>query len=425
MRHFDLWRQPVPVIVAVLAVMVASGTAIVVASSMTAWTGASCARDAILLVLALAFDEVARNVARLRKRLVDVGYEDMSAVWQFAAAAALPVGHAVLVVVVLRLVAWFRHNRGIGKRAYREGYTGSAHVLAVAAAGTAMRALTGPLGPDLLSLGSVLVGILVLTAISRLLIFGMIGLASGRMSGRLLIGSVDEYGLELASLCLGGLTGLALATKPLLVLLVLLPAYALQRGALVRELEVAASHDPKTGLLNPVAWQTLAKRELSRSARDDQASAVLIIDLDHFKQVNDRWGHVAGDAVLKAVGQCLREELRDYDSIGRFGGEEFVAILPDVDEFQAAIIAERLRSRIGKLSIASIAASTKDPEQAASSADTLSTSVGVACFPEHGQSLDQLVIGADSALYRAKSKGRNRVEFADAPAAGSPELAVS
>ncbi len=142
---------------------------------------------------------------------------------------------------------------------------------------------------------------------------------------------------------------------------------------------------------------------------------MLIIDLDHFKRVNDTWGHVAGDAVLRGIGDCLRDELRTYDTIGRFGGEEFVAILPAVDEPQAAVIAERLRQRIADLTIAQFAASANDPAAAAASEHTLSTSIGIACYPDHGSELEQLLLGADGALYRAKDGGRNRVEFAGPP----------
>jgi diguanylate cyclase (GGDEF)-like protein len=257
--------------------------------------------------------------------------------------------------------------------------------------------------------------------INRLLVFGVICLANAKLNLRVLIGTASEIGFEAGTLSLGGLTALALSVQPALAVLALLPTYALQRGALVRELEVAASQDPKTGLLNPVAWQTLAKRELSRAAREDHPATVLIIDLDHFKLVNDGWGHVVGDAVLRGVAQCLREELRDYDTIGRFGGEEFVAILPDVDELHGALIAERLRVRVGDLLIAACAESVNAPIVAALLEQRLSASIGVACFPEHGLELEHLLVGADAALYRAKDRGRNRVEFAGGPELGPRE----
>jgi diguanylate cyclase (GGDEF)-like protein len=147
---------------------------------------------------------------------------------------------------------------------------------------------------------------------------------------------------------------------------------------------------------------------------------VLIVDLDHFKVVNDVHGHLAGDVVLVEVARCLSNELRDYDTIGRFGGEEFVAVLPDVDAAGAVEIAERVRRRIGEIRTSTLASTV-----AIASDAPLSASIGVSCYPEHGIEVDQLLRAADAALYRAKRGGRNRVEIAGAGPALDHERASS
>jgi diguanylate cyclase (GGDEF)-like protein len=166
-------------------------------------------------------------------------------------------------------------------------------------------------------------------------------------------------------------------------------------------------------LLNAIAWEQLAQRELSRSTRDNLTVAILIIDLDRFKSVNDVYGHLAGDVVLREIGRCLTAELRDYDTVGRFGGEEFVALLPGINAAEAAVIAERVRARINTLRMSVLAPGANAVDA------TLSASIGVACYPVDGLELQELLHAADSALYVAKNAGRNRVEFAKPGGRGS------
>jgi diguanylate cyclase (GGDEF)-like protein len=131
---------------------------------------------------------------------------------------------------------------------------------------------------------------------------------------------------------------------------------------------------------------------------------LLLIDLDHFKAVNDNFGHLVGDAALQAVGLRLKRELRQYDVVGRFGGEEFVALLPGVDTTDAAAAAERIRAAIASISLAEMGTATDS---------TLTASLGVAMYPLHGDDLGEVLRAADTALYLAKSAGRDRVTVAD------------
>ncbi|MEK6195982.1 MAG: GGDEF domain-containing protein [Deltaproteobacteria bacterium] len=118
-------------------------------------------------------------------------------------------------------------------------------------------------------------------------------------------------------------------------------------------------------------------------------------DLDRFKAINDTFGHTAGDQVLKAVGDYLHGSIRDVDSVGRYGGEEFVMLLPETDKAPARGLSERLRKGIAALELGNL------PQ--------ITISMGVATFPEDGRTVDELLQKADAALYAAKKKGRNRV----------------
>jgi diguanylate cyclase (GGDEF)-like protein len=132
--------------------------------------------------------------------------------------------------------------------------------------------------------------------------------------------------------------------------------------------------------------------------------------MDHFKQINDTHGHLAGDDALRAVGEALADELRGYDAVGRFGGEEFVALLPEVGVDDAPGVAERVRRRIESLRVVDGADARHVP---------LSASVGVAVYPRHGTELDALIRSADQALYAAKDAGRNVVCIAATPVSRS------
>jgi diguanylate cyclase (GGDEF)-like protein len=228
---------------------------------------------------------------------------------------------------------------------------------------------------------------------------------------RAVLGTKDENLVELATLCLGGLVALALVEQPFLAILAIAPMVTLQRGALMRTLETAATIDAKTGMLNAVAWEHLAEKELARGVRNRTSTAVLIIDIDRFKMVNDRYGHLVGDAVLRGVGKCLAGEVREYDTVARFGGEEFVAVLPSAGDVDALIVAERLRSRVADLRVSAIVDSVDrvKPDED----DWLAVSIGVSCSPVDGAELSDLLHAADGALYRAKAAGRNRVLLAD------------
>jgi diguanylate cyclase (GGDEF)-like protein len=187
---------------------------------------------------------------------------------------------------------------------------------------------------------------------------------------------------------------------PLLSPFTLLLIVVLRRSALVRELQVQAMRDAKTGLLNAGGWRQEADREVVRAERLGSELSVLMVDLDHFKDVNDSYGHPAGDAALAAIADCLRDALRGYDAVGRFGGEEFIALLADADQEVSRTVAERLCARIRCLELGH--------------GGTVSASIGVGVGIAGRHSLDELIAVADKALYVAKGSGRDQVQLARA-----------
>jgi diguanylate cyclase (GGDEF)-like protein len=173
--------------------------------------------------------------------------------------------------------------------------------------------------------------------------------------------------------------------------------------------EVAlATTDSLTGAYNRRIMSEFLAREAERSLRTDKEFAIILLDLDNFKRINDTYGHPAGDAVLKAVVEIMTRCTRQYDLVGRYGGEEFLVILPEIEKRTAVRTAERIRSRIASEEIG-IAGGRRV---------SVTASLGVACFGEDGRTAEDLLVKADERLYQAKRGGRNAVVF-EAPAAPS------
>jgi diguanylate cyclase (GGDEF)-like protein len=165
------------------------------------------------------------------------------------------------------------------------------------------------------------------------------------------------------------------------------------------KLENQSVRDGLTGLFNRHFMEIALDRELARATRARSMVAVLMLDVDHFKTFNDQYGHATGDVVLKEVAQVFESKIRSGDMVCRYGGEEFAIILPDIEADTAYQTAERIRSAIANLRVASGLAIHSD----------LSVSVGVALFPQDADTSGELLRKADAALYRAKHGGRNQV----------------
>ncbi len=183
-------------------------------------------------------------------------------------------------------------------------------------------------------------------------------------------------------------------------------ALALANLRLRETLRSQSVRDPLTGLFNRRYMEETLEREIRRADRSGRPLCVMMLDLDHFKQFNDTFGHSAGDALLRELGTLLRSSVRAGDIACRFGGEEFVLILPEVAMDCALTRAEQFREAVKHLNVSHLGESL----------GPITVSLGVATFPEHGKSGESLLVVADAALYRAKSEGRDRVVAAPNPA---------
>ena len=156
--------------------------------------------------------------------------------------------------------------------------------------------------------------------------------------------------------------------------------------------------DPLTGLFNRTFFFAAVDREIARSLRSNRGFCLLMMDLDELKMINDRYGHYFGDQVLRGVGEVIRSGVRKIDTAARYGGDEFVVLLPETDPTGAWVLAEKVRIGVTELDV-----------KVAGADIPASISVGVVNFPDDGQTADQLMISADQAMYASKRGGKNRV----------------
>jgi diguanylate cyclase (GGDEF)-like protein len=156
--------------------------------------------------------------------------------------------------------------------------------------------------------------------------------------------------------------------------------------------------DPLTGLFNRTFFFAAVEREIARSARSGRGFCLLMMDLDELKQINDRHGHFFGDRVLRGVGEVIRAGGRRIDTSARYGGDEFVVLLPETDPTGAYVLAEKIRLGVADLRV-DVAGTLIQP----------SVSIGVVSYPDDGRTSDELMITADSSMYHSKRAGKNRV----------------
>lgn len=209
--------------------------------------------------------------------------------------------------------------------------------------------------------------------------------------------------LDATQLAIGYLIAILWKIEPLMVLPALVPLLLVYRSLVVPQLKREAQTDEKTGLLNIRRWRVLALDEIYRAQRDGNRLTLLMADLDLLRYVNNSFGHLAGDLVLKEVGRVLQEHVREQDIVGRFGGEEFVILLPGTGLEEGRAVAERLRRAIEE---------NKFEVQTTQSTVKVTMSLGVATLPADGRTLEELIHQADLAMLQAKLSGRNRVAMA-------------
>jgi diguanylate cyclase (GGDEF)-like protein len=372
-------------------------------------TGMQLLTLAVLVGCAIVHNELARGTERRRSEVSGQGHVDMCSVWVFAGVLLLPMA---LVGVLLTLVYAHYQWRNPFVALHRRIFSVAVLVLSAQAAQGVLALIGGP-GHLLTTGGSGSLTVVVAVVVLALAVYngtdvGLLALrvklyAAPGVTVRKVFGDPSKHMLEISTLFYGALLAFALAYSPALVVLAFPPVLMLHRSVLLKQVEEKSRKDAKTGLFNSEGWHHRADRERSRAIRSKEGFGVLMVDLDHFKRVNDTYGHVAGDAVLKAVANAISKEVRDYDSVGRFGGEEFVVLLPGMTEADGVGVAERIRHAVTQLAVEAPVEGTTTVIR------NLSASIGVSTFPSAGEDLEPLLLAADAALYQAKNTGRNRV----------------
>jgi diguanylate cyclase (GGDEF)-like protein len=408
-RRWKLWGERKIVIGYALAVDTAAvALAAVVIAAMPVDSG-DLYRAGLLAAGAVVHREAVRHIESLRERAAGHGLlTNLSSMWIFAAvlSVALPLVFAIIALIYLH--SWYR---GSAARLYRKLLSGASMVLASTAA-VALLQLLQPTGYPIILHGPpglvVLLGAAgVYWLVNTVVVVGAVMLSDPLQPARQAWGDPSEQLVVAASLGLAVALAVMLAFQPWLIVFPVIAVVPLHRALLLPHFQQAARTDGKTGLLTVGFWRDEAGRELERARRLAEPLGVLMLDLDHFKSFNDRMGHLVGDQLLRAVADELRSETRPYDLVGRFGGEEFVILLPGVGTAQVEHIADRIRERISRLRVL-----VDGPHERPTTVDGISVSIGAAVRPDDGDDIDHLVLAADGALLAAKAAGRDRVHLA-------------
>jgi diguanylate cyclase (GGDEF)-like protein len=401
-----LWRLPPLLRAYVISVITIAVAATGLELAQTTWR----AHDVVLFGLLMGFGALAVEMSRQTKTRAGLD-KDVHGIWLMPVALLLPVSYALLAPVVTYLLLQWRTRRTVPhRRVFSAAASGlslaavsmSAHVLRIWLSwpGTGARAwlwLLAATGCALL--WSVSNKALIMTAV--VLSDRTASIRKGLLSREPLFTDACEIGAGLLlAAAVGGVgTAVLVPALPLVVLL--------QRSLRYAQLQSESRMDAKTGLLNAAGWRAEAEVHLARAQRGGAPLALAIADLDHFKAVNDTYGHLTGDAVLAEAAARLRSGLRPGDLIGRFGGEEFTLLLPGTAADSAWLVADRLRQHLAA-----------QPMPAGDGASLhVTVSIGVAAVAAGQYGLTDLLAAADAALYRAKADGRNTVALSSsAPA---------
>jgi diguanylate cyclase (GGDEF)-like protein len=397
-----VWKLPRWLIAFVAAVVAADVAGIVVASSRVT-VGF---HDLTLFGLLLACDVAGLELTRQAGESSGIA-KDMHAVWELPVAILLPPAYAALSPIIRIALTQWRVRQGF---LHRRVFSAAALGLSYLAASLAFHRLaSGVLGPvaDPVRHGFAWMMLVAACGLVQRLVNSSLVLTAVKGSDPTVRVRDVQFGREplyndLTELCLAVLVAFGVASSPVALLFAFpfatLPLRALRHAQLVSD----SRTDSKTGLLNARTWEREAAEAVARAVRSGVPLAVAVLDLDWFKSVNDTYGHLFGDEVLRQIGRCLPSALREYDLAGRFGGEEFVLLLPHTRAVDAFRAADRVRSRIAGLPL-------RAPDGAIV---RVTASVGVAALDAGSRrELTELLAMADAALYRAKRGGRNQVQM--------------
>jgi diguanylate cyclase (GGDEF)-like protein len=412
-RRWALWALSRPVLVYLAVVEIAAVTVVCATLDLVPITSQSLIWCGLLLLAEVLHLEASRRIERIRELGADGSpHMHLQSIWIFAALLLLPPPLVAFVIVISYAHSWVRVYR---RRSvlHRKVFSAATVILAATAAATILHVGTGgrvaPFMPYLdgfVGMTTLIVAGVAYFGVNYAMVVAVIIVTNPGNPGRKALGNVSDVLIVGAAVGVGCGIALVMTVRPWLLPVLMITPLALQLGLLLPQLQAASRTDSKTGLINVGFWGEVAGRELVRARRLASSVGVLMIDIDHFKLINDRKGHLAGDEVLRAVATTIRDQVRAEDFVGRFGGEEFVVLLPGVSTVEATRIADRVRLSISALAVE---LPVRDGDIQPDVLRGLAASVGIATYPEHARELGDLLQAADVALYEAKETGRNKV----------------
>lgn len=413
-RDWPWWQLPVVLRLYVGGVVVTALGLTCFAASQTSWQGLDVGKFFLLLGCGIVSVAATPRTAYSQGSMV----RDFITAWVLPVAILLPPIYAMVTPIPLLVLTQWRIHKGV---VYRRVFTAAAIGLAYGAAAAVFRLFPASFAGGAIGLGAhALTWVVAVAACEQVgrrshqtLIMSAIKLSSP--SAHVVTGELTREALQadFIEFNLGVLITIVVAVSPLLAVFVVPMWLMVRRFVMHSQLLAQTRVDTKTGLLNATTWEHEAAIEVGRAVRTGSPLALALVDIDHFKMVNDTYGHLVGDRVLRAVVDALRGQLRGYDLAGRFGGEEFVILLPQAREMDALNVAERLRKHIAGLEI------PIDDEPDCLTFVRLTISVGVAALDGEARELTDLMAAADAALYYAKETGRNKTHVISATAQAS------
>ena len=408
-RDWAYWQLPPLLRGYVGAVPLTAFVIIVFAATRTTWTVPDLLEFLLLLVCGMVSVAATPRVAYLKAGVT----RDFLTAWVLPVAILLPPVYAMLTPIPLQVLTQWRVHKGV---VYRRVFTAGAISLTYGAASLLFRQFPDSFAGSSIGSGRHAITWVLAVAVCELvggfghkfLIMAAIKLSDPAVKLAELALNREALQADFAEFDLSVLITVVVAVTPVLAIAAVPTVLLARRFIMHAQLLAASRIDTKTGLLNASTWEREAELEIARAVRMRIPLAVALVDIDHFKAVNDTYGHLVGDKALRAVTDALQSQLRGYDLAGRFGGEEFAVLLAQTREQDALNVAERLRAHIAGLSI------PVDDEDESAGHVRLTISVGVASLDGESRELTDLLAAADAALYHAKETGRNKTHVISA-----------
>ncbi|WP_326959024.1 sensor domain-containing diguanylate cyclase [Amycolatopsis sp. NBC_01286] len=411
-----MWKLPTPVFGYVLVVDALAVVAILATAGLVPISGQAMLWCGLILAGEIVHLEAAQRIERIRELAADGRpHMHLQSIWIFAGLLLLPPPLATVVIVVSYAHSWVRvyKRRGV---VHRKVFSGATVILACTAAGVVLTVGTGghvaPYIPYLDGFGgmtALLVSGIVYFGLNYVLVILAIVMSNPGKPPRQAFGNPSDVLIVLAAVGVGCGIALVMTVRPWLLPVLMVTPVALHIGLLLPQFQAAARTDSKTSLLAPEFWVQLARNELARAAELSSTAGVLMIDIDHFKAIDDGNGHLAGDEVLRAIAAVVQNSVRGGDYVGRFGGDEFVVLLPGTTTTEIVAVADRIRAAIARIEVKVPVVRPGKPEVITG----LTASIGAAVYPETATDYTILLQAADDAVFAAKEAGRDQVVLAE------------